>query len=62
MGKAKRSTAIDEGVPAPVLSAVLYQRFPSPGEDDFATQVLSAMGYKFAGMSSARRAAEGRAR
>jgi 6-phosphogluconate dehydrogenase len=43
------SAAIDEGVPAPVLSAALYQRFASRGEDDFATKVLSAMRYKFGG-------------
>jgi 6-phosphogluconate dehydrogenase len=43
------TAAIDEGVPAPVLSAALYQRFASRGEDDFATKVLSAMRYKFGG-------------
>jgi 6-phosphogluconate dehydrogenase len=43
------SAAIDEGAPAPVLSAALYQRFSSRGEDDFATKVLSAMRYKFGG-------------
>jgi 6-phosphogluconate dehydrogenase len=43
------TAAIDEGAPAPVLSAALYQRFASRGEDDFATQVLSAMRYKFGG-------------
>ena len=36
------TAAIDEGAPAPVLSAALYQRFTSRGEDDFATKVLSA--------------------
>ena len=41
--------AIDESVPAPVLSAALYQRFASRGEDDFARKVLSAMRYQFGG-------------
>lgn len=41
--------AIEEGSPAPVLSAALYQRFTSRGEDEFATKVLSAMRYKFGG-------------
>jgi 6-phosphogluconate dehydrogenase len=41
--------AIDEGVPAPVLSAALYQRFSSRGEDDFARKVLSAMRFGFGG-------------
>ncbi len=43
------TAAIDEGAPAPVLSASLYQRFTSRGEDDFATKVLSAMRHKFGG-------------
>ena len=37
--------AIDESVPAPVLSAALYERFSSRGEADFADKVLSAMRY-----------------
>jgi len=37
--------AIDEAVPAPVLSASLYQRFASRGEADFQNRVLSAMPY-----------------
>jgi 6-phosphogluconate dehydrogenase len=41
--------AIDEGAPAPVLSAALYQRFSSRGEDEFATKLLSAMRYQFGG-------------
>jgi 6-phosphogluconate dehydrogenase len=41
--------AIDEAVPAPVLSAALYQRFSSRGEADFQNQVLSAMRYGFGG-------------
>jgi 6-phosphogluconate dehydrogenase len=43
------SAAIDQGTPAPVLSAALYQRFTSRGEDDFATKVLSAMRFEFGG-------------
>ena len=41
------AAAIDEGVPAPVLSAALYQRFSSRGESAFADKVLSAMRYQF---------------
>jgi 6-phosphogluconate dehydrogenase len=41
--------AIDEGSPVPVLSAALYQRFGSRGEDDFARKLLSAMRYQFGG-------------
>jgi len=43
------SAAIDEGVPAPVLSTALYQRFSSRGQSDFADRVLSAMRYQFGG-------------
>jgi 6-phosphogluconate dehydrogenase len=43
------AAAIDEGTPAPVLSAALYQRFSSRGEEDFANRVLSAMRYEFGG-------------
>jgi 6-phosphogluconate dehydrogenase len=41
--------AIDESVPAPVLSAALYERFTSRGEADFADKVLSALRYQFGG-------------
>jgi 6-phosphogluconate dehydrogenase len=41
--------AIDQGTPAPVLSASLYQRFASRGEDEFACKLLSAMRYQFGG-------------
>jgi 6-phosphogluconate dehydrogenase len=41
--------AIDEGVPAHVLSAALYERFSSRGEADFANKLLSAMRYEFGG-------------
>ena len=41
--------AIDEGVPAHVLSSALYERFSSRGEGDFANKLLSAMRYEFGG-------------
>jgi 6-phosphogluconate dehydrogenase len=41
--------AIDEGVPAPVLSAALYDRFSSRGEGVFADKILSAMRKQFGG-------------
>jgi 6-phosphogluconate dehydrogenase len=41
--------AIDEGVPAHVLSAALYERFSSRGEADYANKLLSAMRYEFGG-------------
>src|SRR5437667_2445588 len=41
--------AIDEAVPAPVLTAALYERFSSRGEADFANKLLSAMRYEFGG-------------
>jgi 6-phosphogluconate dehydrogenase len=43
------TAAIDESTPVPVLSAALYQRFTSRGEDDFADKVLSAMRFQFGG-------------
>jgi len=41
--------AIDEAVPAHVLTAALYERFSSRGEADFADKLLSAMRYEFGG-------------
>ena len=41
--------AIDEAVPAPVLTNALYGRFSSRGEADFANKLLSAMRYQFGG-------------
>jgi 6-phosphogluconate dehydrogenase len=41
--------AIDEGVPAPVLTTALYSRFASRGLDNYANRVLSAMRYGFGG-------------
>jgi 6-phosphogluconate dehydrogenase len=41
--------AIDEAVPAPVLTTALYGRFSSRGEADFQNKLLSAMRYQFGG-------------
>jgi 6-phosphogluconate dehydrogenase len=41
--------AIEESVPAPVISAALYDRFSSRGEADFADKTLSAMRHAFGG-------------
>ena len=40
---------IDEGVPTPVLTASLYERFSSRGEAEFQNKTLSAMRYAFGG-------------
>ncbi len=48
-GRWTLSTAIEAGVPTPVLSTALYQRFSSRGEAGFADQLLSAMRYHFGG-------------
>jgi 6-phosphogluconate dehydrogenase len=41
--------AVDEGVPAPVLTTALYERFSSRGEAEFANKLLSAMRFQFGG-------------
>jgi 6-phosphogluconate dehydrogenase len=41
--------AVDEGVPAPVLTTALYERFSSRGNGDFQDKLLSAMRYEFGG-------------
>jgi 6-phosphogluconate dehydrogenase len=41
--------AIDEAVPAPVLTTALYERFSSRGEAEFQNKLLSAMRYQFGG-------------
>ncbi len=41
--------AVDESTPAPVLSAALFSRFSSRGEEDFANRLLSAMRFQFGG-------------
>lgn len=43
------NAAVDEGVPAPILSAALYQRFSSRGDADYQDKLLSAMRYQFGG-------------
>lgn len=43
------AAAIDEGIPAHVLTAALYERFSSRGQADFANKVMSAMRYQFGG-------------
>ena len=41
--------AVDEGVPVPVLTAALYERFTSRGEADYQDKLLSAMRFQFGG-------------
>jgi 6-phosphogluconate dehydrogenase len=41
--------AIDEGVPAPVLTNALFSRFASQGNDEFANKIQSAMRKQFGG-------------
>jgi 6-phosphogluconate dehydrogenase len=41
--------AIDEAVPAPVLSTALFERFSSRGQSEFQNKLLSAMRYEFGG-------------
>jgi 6-phosphogluconate dehydrogenase len=48
-GRWTLAAAIDEAVPAPVLSAALFARFSSRGADDFADRLLSAMRFAFGG-------------
>jgi 6-phosphogluconate dehydrogenase len=43
------TAAVEEGVPAPVLSAALYERFSSRGSADFADRLLSALRKQFGG-------------
>ena len=43
------TAAVDESVPAPVLSAALFARFSSRGEEDFADKLLSALRFQFGG-------------
>jgi 6-phosphogluconate dehydrogenase len=43
------AAAVDEGVPVPVLSAALYERFSSRGNGEFAGKVLSALRFEFGG-------------
>jgi 6-phosphogluconate dehydrogenase len=48
-GRWTLQAAIDEGVPTPVLSAALHERFASRGNADFSNRVLSAMRHQFGG-------------
>ncbi|HEV2274253.1 MAG TPA: decarboxylating 6-phosphogluconate dehydrogenase [Acidobacteriaceae bacterium] len=48
-GRWTLQAAIDEGVPAPVISAALFTRFASRGNEEFAAKVLSAMRFAFGG-------------
>ncbi len=48
-GRWTAQAAIEEGVPAPVLTAALFARFSSRGLDQFASQLLSAMRHGFGG-------------
>jgi 6-phosphogluconate dehydrogenase len=48
-GRWTLAAAIDEGVPAPVISAALYARFDSRGNSEFANRMLSAMRFAFGG-------------
>jgi 6-phosphogluconate dehydrogenase len=48
-GRWTLQAAIDEGIPAPVISAALYGRFSSRGDDEYADRLLSAMRYEFGG-------------
>jgi 6-phosphogluconate dehydrogenase len=48
-GRWTAHAAIDEGVPAPVLTSALFSRFASRGEDEYANKLLSAMRFAFGG-------------
>jgi 6-phosphogluconate dehydrogenase len=48
-GRWALQSANDEGVPAHVLAAALFERFTSRGEADFQNRVLSAMRFEFGG-------------
>jgi 6-phosphogluconate dehydrogenase len=48
-GRWTAHAAIDSGTPAPLLTAALFQRFSSRGEDDFPNRLLSAMRFQFGG-------------
>ena len=54
-GRWTLQAAIDTSVPVPVLSAALYSRFASRGEDDFANRILSALRREFGGHGPAKK-------
>ena len=51
------STAVDAGVPVPVLATALFARFSSRNHDDFANRLLSAMRREFGGHHERQRSA-----
>jgi 6-phosphogluconate dehydrogenase len=48
-GRWTLQAAIDEGIPAPVISAALFTRFASRGNEEFSCRILSAMRFAFGG-------------
>jgi 6-phosphogluconate dehydrogenase len=48
-GRWTLQAAVDEGVPAPVISSALFARFSSRGDDEFADKIMSAMRHEFGG-------------
>ena len=48
-GRWTLQAAIDEGIPAPVISAALFTRFASRGHEEYADKLTSAMRYEFGG-------------
>ena len=48
-GRWTATAAIESNTPVPILTAALFQRFSSRGEDDFPNRMLSAMRYQFGG-------------
>jgi 6-phosphogluconate dehydrogenase len=48
-GRWTLKAAIDEGVPAPILSTAIGERFTSRGESEFADRIVSAMRFEFGG-------------
>ena len=48
-GRWTSKAAIDEGIPAPVLTSALYSRFSSRGDADYGDKLLSAMRFQFGG-------------
>jgi 6-phosphogluconate dehydrogenase len=48
-GRWTAAAAIESSAPAPILTAALFQRYSSRGDDDFANRLLSAMRYQFGG-------------
>jgi 6-phosphogluconate dehydrogenase len=53
-GRWTLKAAVDEGVPAPILSAALAERFASRGEEEFPDRILSAMRFEFGGHAEKR--------